>query len=117
MRSRLVIPMCVALFIAALAAAPTLLHGQSATPASRHADMMKKMEAMRASDAAIESLVKKMNAARGPAREDAMVELLNALVQDRRVMHESMSNMSTMMDMMGGMRGEMMEHPPAPRHP
>jgi len=67
------------------------------------------MAAMKASDAKIDELVKKMNAAKGAAKTDAIAELLTALVQDHRAMRGSMmTNMSSMMDMMkmmGNMNG------------
>jgi len=59
------------------------------------------MAAMMASDAKIDELVKKMNAAKGAAKTDAIAELLTALVQEHRMMRGSMmTNMSSMMDMM-----------------
>jgi hypothetical protein len=65
--------------------------------------MMKTMATMRANDQKLDDLVKKMNAATGDAKVNAIAEALTALVQDRRTMHESMANMSTMMNMMGSM--------------
>lgn len=58
---------------------------------------------MMASNAKLDELVKKMNAARGEARVDAMAELLTALVQNHQTMH---GNMSNMMRNMGGRRGK-----------
>jgi hypothetical protein len=79
------------------------------TAAGKQPDMARMMAMMRANDQKLDALVKKMNAAQGTAKVDAMAELLMALVHDRRTMHESiMSNMSTMMDKKGTMhdRGE-----------
>ena len=52
--------------------------------------MAKMMAAMKANDQKLDELVKKMNAAQGTAKVDTIAELLTALVQDRRTMHESM---------------------------
>jgi hypothetical protein len=108
-------------FVVFLASAPGHLHGQQpsqeqheqhhpatteqAKPAAgdQHAAMMKMMATMHANDQRLDELVKKMNAANGNAKIDAMAELLTTLVQDRRAMHESMSNMSMMMNMMNSM--------------
>jgi hypothetical protein len=83
--------------------------GTTAPPAAaagQQSDMAKMMATMHASDQKLDELVKKMNAAQGTAKVDAVAELLTALVQDRRTMHESMmSNMSRMMNMMGSMQG------------
>lgn len=68
-------------------------------------DMMRRMEAMKAADQKFDQLVKKMNAATGAAKTDVIAELLTALVQEHRAMHDSMmSNMSSMMNMMGHMK-------------
>ena len=66
--------------------------------------MMTMMATMHANDQKLDDLVKKMNAAKGSAKVDAIAVLLTTLVQDRRTMHESMmSNMSMMMNMTGSM--------------
>jgi hypothetical protein len=67
---------------------------------------MKMMTAMRANDQKLDELLQKMNGAQGAAKVDAIAELLTTLVQDRRTMLDSMSNMSMMMNMMGGSHGE-----------
>jgi hypothetical protein len=78
----------------------------AAAPSTPDANMMGMMARMKASDAKLDGLVKKMNAASGPAKIDAIAELLTALVEERRVMTEPMmSNMLKMMNMMGG-RGD-----------
>jgi hypothetical protein len=59
------------------------------------------MAHMKASSARLDVLVKKMNAATGTAKIDAIAELLTALVEDRRE-HESM---------MGAMAGKMSKMP------
>src|SRR5690348_395499 len=59
------------------------------------------------SSAKLDELVKKMNAATGPAKTDAMAELLTALVQDRQACEPMMTKMMKMMDMMGGANGTM----------
>jgi len=51
-------------------------------------------------DAKIDELVKKMNAAKGAAKVDAMAELLTALASDRRVMDRHMMANMSMMSMM-----------------
>ena len=58
---------------------------------------------MVASSAKLDELVKKMNAARGQAKVDAIAELLTVMVQTHQTMH---GNMSTMMQNMGGTRGK-----------
>jgi hypothetical protein len=122
MRSRLVVLVGVSLITAVFMSAPTHLHGQPPPQPQHeqhhpgapeqpelatapHANMMQMMATMRANDAKLDELVKHMNAAHGAAKVDAMAELLTTLVQDRRAMHDSMSDMSTMMDMMGTMHG------------
>lgn len=80
--------------------------------AGQQGDMAKMMAAMKANDQKVDDLVKKMNAAQGTAKVDAIAELLTVLVQDRRTMHESMiSNMSQMMNMMGMMHGRAEQTP------
>jgi hypothetical protein len=110
------------LLVAASMSAPAHLHGQQPTSAQDHeqhhpittpqstpaavdqrATMMSMMATMRATDQKLDDLVKKMNAAQGNAKVDAIAELLTNLVQDRKTMHESMSNMSIMMNMTGPM--------------
>jgi hypothetical protein len=110
-----------ALFVAFFVSAPGHVHGQQPSDAQHEqhhpgtpdqptqaqpdqASMMKMMATMHANDQKLDDLVKKMNAANGTAKVDALAELLTTLVQDRRTMHESMmSNMSMMMNMMGSM--------------
>lgn len=87
---------------------------EPATPPAPKANTM----GMMASDARIDELVKKMNAAKGAAKTDAIAELLTALVQDHRMMRGAMmTNMSSMMDMMKmmgnmGGRGDASGHTP-----
>ena len=131
MTSRLVLLAVFAAFTAVfVTASPTRLHGQQppqiqqhdehhssapeqAAPAAgdQQARMMNMMATMHANDQKVDDLVQKMNAARGNDKVEAMAQLLTTLVQDRRAMQQSMSNMSMMMNMMGtssgmgGMRG------------
>jgi len=63
------------------------------------------MGGMMATDARLDALVAKMNAATGQAKVDAMAELLAALVQDRQAMGRHMGSMMSMMQKMGGMHG------------
>ena len=63
-------------------------------------DMAGMMAAMRANDAKFDELVKKMRAASGTARIDAMAELLTALVEERKAGREPM--MPNKMKMMEG---------------
>ena len=77
---------------AADAAAPTTGDPQ--------ANMMNMMARMKAADAKLDELVKKMNAATGTAKTEAMAELLAALVDDRKTNCEPM--MADMMSMMNG---------------
>ena len=61
------------------------------------------MARMKTNDAKLDDLVKKMNAATGAAKTDAMAQLLTALVEDRHNACEPMmANMMSMMQMMGG---------------
>jgi len=89
----------------------------SATPkaaADEHAQMMSMMAAMKAADQKLDVLVKKMRAAKGAEKTDAMAELLTTLVQDRHAMHDAMmSHMSMMMNMGDrmGQRGQSQEAP------
>jgi hypothetical protein len=113
--------MTVTSVIAVFMSAPALVRGQQASQAQQHEDhlpgsapavampgtpdgnMMGMMARMKASDAKLDGLVKKMNAASGPAKVDAIAELLTALVDERRMSMEPM--MSNMMNMMGGRGG------------
>jgi hypothetical protein len=71
-------------------------------PTPRGMDGMKAMK-MTESDAQLEELVKKMNAARGQAKVDAIAELLTALVRTHRTVHADMDQM--MSKMRGGHDG------------
>jgi hypothetical protein len=103
--------------VTAFIATPASLHGVRQAPAAEHEQhhpdapatperattptSKANMMGMMASDAKLDELVKKMNAAKGAAKTDAMAELLTALVQNHRTMCGSMmTNMSSMMDMM-----------------
>jgi len=111
---------------AAFIATPARLHGQQAsqsqqheqhhpeaatepaTPAAggAHADMMGMMARMKGTDPKLDELVKKMNAAKGSAKTDAIAALLTALVEDRRTTGEPMmANMMSTMNMMSMMCG------------
>jgi hypothetical protein len=75
----------------------------SAATSQPQANMTAMMSRMRANDAKLSELVTKMNAATGSAKTDAMAQLLTALVEDRRNACEPMmTNMMSMMQMMGG---------------
>lgn len=59
-----------------------------------------------ASNAAkLDALVKKMNAAKGAAKTDAIAEVLTALVEEHRSCEPMMANMMKMMQGMGGHQG------------
>ena len=74
---------------------------QAAAPEPQRQEMM---AAMKAADAKLDDLVQKMNAATGEKKTEAMAALLTALVQEHRIMSDSMmANMMKMMDMMGSM--------------
>ena len=77
--------------------------------------MMAMMAKMKATEQKLDELVKKMNAATGPEKVDAIAELLTALVQDHRAMHESMMANMPGMTNMGGMRGRGDATAPAPK--
>jgi predicted transcriptional regulator len=64
---------------------------------AHHKEMMAKMEAM---DARLDELVKKMNAATGRKKPDAVAAVINELVAQRKQMREQMM----------AMQPEMMEH-------
>lgn len=126
MKSRIWILAVMAVF-AALVAVPAHVHGtQAAAPVDQHADHhpgqpdapatatvptppANMMSSMTASNAKLDELVKKMNAAKGSAKTDAIVELLTTIVQEHHTMQASMmtnmSMMSNMMIMMGGRGG------------
>jgi hypothetical protein len=78
-----------------------------ATPAPQAKGMagMKGMD-MTASNAKFDELVKKMNAAQGQAKVDAMADLLTALVQQHQAMHGNMEQMMSMMSTMHGGAGK-----------
>jgi hypothetical protein len=77
--------------------------------------MMSMMGRMKAADPKLDDLVKKMNAAKGTAKTDAIAELLTALVEDRRSGCEPMmANMMSMMNMMSG-SGHDASAPTAPK--
>ena len=61
---------------------------------------------MAASNAKLDELVKKMNAAKGPAKVDAIAELLTALVQQHQSMHGNMASMMSMMHNAGDAHGD-----------
>lgn len=61
---------------------------------------------MAASNAKLDELVKKMNAAKGPAKVDAIAEVLTALVQQHQTMHGNMANMMSMMKNAGDAQGD-----------
>jgi hypothetical protein len=60
---------------------------------------------MMAPNPKLDELVKKMNAAQGQAKVDAMAELLTAMVQEHQSMHANMSGMMSMMHKMGAAGG------------
>ena len=111
--------------VPAFITAPALLHGSQAPAAEQHDQhhseaatppaqgdgdqrdgMMAMMTRMKATELKLDELVKKMNAAKGAEKVDAIAELLTTMVQDHRAMRESMmANMPGMTNMMGGMRG------------
>jgi hypothetical protein len=68
---------------------------------AHHKEMMAKMEAM---DSRLDDLVKKMNAAKGSRKADAVAAVVNELVAQRKQMREQM------MAMQPEMMKHMMEH-------
>ena len=91
------------------AAAPAETVRTPAPPQNRPGSMMARRKA---SGAQLDVLLKKMRAATGAAKMDAMEELLTALIEDRRE-HESM--MGSMAEKMSTMhRGRQGEGQPAP---
>jgi hypothetical protein len=78
-------------------------------------DMAAMMSRMRANDAKLDELVKKMQAAKGAAKTDAIADLLAAVVDARKNGCEPMmANMMSMMNMMGGGGGRMGNAPATP---
>jgi hypothetical protein len=75
---------------------------------AHHKEMMAKMEAM---DARLDELVKKMNAATGSKKSDAVAAVINELVVQRKQMREHMMAMQpeVMKHMMAHMRMGMMK--------
>ena len=83
--------------------------GQAAEPkVATPAPQAKGMPGMKmmASNARLDELVTKMNAAQGQAKVDAIAELLTALVREHQEMHGNMSQMMSMMPNMGGSHGK-----------
>jgi hypothetical protein len=124
MKSRIAMLAVISL-LAVFVSQPAHLHGQQAATAQDHAqhhpeaaqppaaaaapagdakaNMMSMMARMKATDPKLDELVKKMNAAKGSAKTDAIAELLTAIVEDRRTTCEPMmANMMSTMNMMGG---------------
>jgi len=118
MKFRIATLAVVSLF-AVLIATPARIHGQQASPAGQHelqhpgatpaepgtartpADTGSMMERMKAENAKLDALVKKMNAANGPEKTEAMAELLTALVDHQAMCESMMANMPGMMHTMG----------------
>jgi hypothetical protein len=75
---------------------------------AHHKEMMAKMEAM---DARLDELVKKMNAATGSKKSDAVAAVVNELVTQRKQMRDDMMAMAPemMKHMMAHMRMGMMK--------
>ena len=75
---------------------------------SHHSEMMAKMEAM---NARLDDLVKKMNAATGSKKTDAVAAVINELVAQRKQMQAQMMAMQPemMKHMMGHLRMGMMK--------
>lgn len=101
MRSRIVLPatlFLVAVFTSASAHAQAQAAqaghehtaGTAAAVEQQHAGMTAPMMDMTAADQKIDALVKKMNAAKGSAKTDAIAELVTALVESQRAMHAMM---------------------------
>ena len=91
-----------ALLVAAFTTAPA--HGWQVSPeehAAHHpaaqADKAPTRMDMKASNAKLDELVAKMNAAQGQAKVDAMAELLTTLVQYHQSMHGNMDQMMSKM--------------------
>jgi hypothetical protein len=82
-----------------------------AQPQSRQPAGM--MARMKTSGAQLDVLVKKMNAATGSARIDAIAELLTALVEDRREHESMMGGMAAKMSQMHGAGPGAGQAPPA----
>src|SRR5215471_8058243 len=114
MKARLAI-LALMIALAALVSTPARLHGQqgttpapsqATTPQANMANMAEMMARMKATDPKLDALVKKMNAATGAAKTDAIAELLTAVVEDRRNnCQPMMANMMSMMNMMAGRGG------------
>jgi hypothetical protein len=61
---------------------------------------------MMASNEKLDELVKKMNAAQGPAKVDAIAEVLTALVHEHQSMHGNMASMMSMMHNAGAAQSD-----------
>lgn len=130
MKSRIAV-LTVITIVAALMGVPAHLHGQQTVDPKAHeehhpdaaanqpaptvpaqpnmAAMSGMMSRMKANDAKLDDLVKKMNAATGAAKADAIAAVRTPLVEDRK--HNCEPMMANMMSMMGGNGGRM--GPPA----
>jgi hypothetical protein len=63
----------------------------------------------------LDALVKKMNAAKGAAKTDAIAEVLTALVEEHRACQPMMANMMKMMQGMDGHQGSATPNQPPAR--
>jgi hypothetical protein len=94
-------------------------HGFTEAPTPQtpepQAGMTGMMTQMKAAGLRLDGLVKKMNAATGAAKTEAMAELLTALVEQHRMACEGMmADKAPMMNMMGGRGGRVEGAPVAP---
>ena len=113
--------MLTALAAVVIAAAPVLAaqapqtHQHATEQATAQPDMMAKCQAMtadrekmmaemKAADERLDDLARKMSAASGPEKVDAIAVVVSETVSQRRTMREGM------MKMQGGMMAHMMEH-------
>lgn len=86
------------------------------TPSSAPMCGMMDMQAMMATNAKLEALVKNMNAASGQAKTDAIATLLTTLVEDQVAMHKRMmEDMMPKMPAMPAMKDKMPMKPGAPK--
>lgn len=87
------------------AAGPVAQSGQGMQMGMPMQDMMKMHEKMmadmKASQAKLDDLAKKMNSATGDAKVSAMADVLNELLRDRRMMVDHMGSMHQHMMKMG----------------
>jgi ribosomal protein L31E len=77
----------------------------AAAPTAQSAMHEKMMAHMKAADAKVDALIAKATASRGDAKVDALLEVIAAMREQNKAMHDGMMQMHTAMH--GSMQGQM----------